>query len=135
MKTIKDKIKQIITNPYIGLALLIKDVFEIINGVLVYNLKISEIMDYSTIVSIVINLFIAIVIYNLLTQYKNKVDKEQFKEQSESFKRQLKEQNEFNKELSRFNEMIVKHTNLDNSPFAEDKDYFKEKGVISKDVS
>jgi hypothetical protein len=71
-------IKKIIQNEYIGFLLFIKDLSEIIiqisNGA---NLK-TIIMDANIYINIIINLFIGIVIYNLLIQYKSKIDKKVF---------------------------------------------------------
>jgi len=70
MKTIK----KILENPYIGFALLIKDIIEIITSLNNIDIKIKP-MDTNVFINIIVDLFIAVVIYNLLKQYKSKADK------------------------------------------------------------
>ena len=89
----KQIIKSIVTNPYIGFALIIKELYSIADG-LIKNLKFREIMDYNLIINLAVDLFIAIIIYNLLKIYKTKVTKEELQAQMESANGELQAQME-----------------------------------------
>ena len=84
-------IKNIVNNPYIGFTLIIKEIIEIAHGI-INNLKLNQIMDWNLMMNLAVDLFIAIVIYNLLKQYKTKVTSDQLQKEMNSTREQLQKE-------------------------------------------
>lgn len=89
-KTFEELITKILLNSYIGFILLIKDVIEFFSWF--HNFKKTGInMESSLIINTVIDLFIAFVIYSILKQYKNKLDRKEYEADKKEYEAVKKE--------------------------------------------
>jgi uncharacterized membrane-anchored protein YhcB (DUF1043 family) len=96
MKTIK----KILENPYVGFLLLLKDLIEIIEFFLNLNPNLTQM---NILINVIVDLFIGIVIYKLLKQYKLKADKIEVNEELSNHTLQLSNHD------SQMNNLIRKH--------------------------